>query len=54
MRPEKEVLSIMANTGRLRPKGVPLFFRLRGKKGQGFHQLKYKKGKSVIVSCERA
>ena len=29
-------------------------FRLRGKKGQGFHQLKYKKGKSVIVSCERA
>ena len=53
MRPEREVLSIMANTGRLRPKGVPLS-GFGVKKGQGFHQLKYKKGKSVIVSCERA
>ena len=53
MRPEREVLPIMAITGtRLRPKRVP-FSGFRRKKGQGFHQLKYKKGKSLIVGCER-
>jgi len=53
MRLEREVLPIMANKGtRLRPKRVP-FSGFRCKKGQGFHQLKYKKGKSVIESCER-
>ena len=35
MRPEREVLSIMANTGRLRPKGVP-FSGFGVKKGRDF------------------
>ena len=37
------VLPIMADTGRLCPKGVP-FSGLRYMKGLGFHQLKYMKG----------
>ena len=47
------VFPIMADTGRLRQKGVP-FSGFRYTKAKGFHSLKYMKvGKSVIWVCER-
>ena len=47
--PGGEVLTIMAYTGRLRPKEVP-FSGFRYMKGQGFYQLKYIKGQGNLFS----
>ena len=57
----EEVLPIMAYTGRLRPKGIPFFFRLQvyqtaaldscswtHMKGKFFHLLKHMKGKGNL------
>ena len=48
------ILPMMAYAGRLRPKGVS-FSGFRYMKGQGFHQLKYKRvGKSLIWVFKQA